>query len=161
MRSKIVRLLGLAVVLLAVAVLVAGRAGLFAGSRPSALGVGDGQLMPCPPTPNCVASQADSADAEHYVPPIAFRTDPASAWAVLLDAVRATRGAEIVTERSGYLHAQFSSRVLGFVDDVEFQLNAGAKRIHVRSASRLGRGDFGANRARIEAIRARLAAAEV
>lgn len=160
MRSRIVRFLGVAVALLAVAVLAAGWGGLFAGTRP-ALGVGDGQLMPCPSTSNCVASQVAPADAGHYVPPIVFRTDADKAWAALIDAVRGAERAAIVAERPGYLHVEFSSRVLGFVDDVEFQLDAGARRIHVRSASRLGRGDFGVNRARIEAIRARLAAAEV
>ena len=160
MRSRIILIAGAVLALLAVALLAAGWSGLLAGTRP-ALGVGDGQLMPCPPTPNCVASQANAADPAHHVAPIAFRTDAANAWAALIAAVRGTAGATIVAERPGYLHAEFSSPVLGFVDDVEFQLDAGAKRIHVRSASRLGRSDLGVNRARIEAIRARLAAAEV
>lgn len=160
MRSKSLRLLAVAVVLLAVAVLAAGWGGLLAGTRP-ALGVGDGRLMPCAATPNCVASQVDPSDAGHYVAPIVFRTDATNAWAALVDVIRRSERAVIVAERPGYLHAEFSSRVLGFVDDVEFQLDAGAKRIQVRSASRLGRGDFGVNRARVEAIRARLAATEV
>ncbi len=160
MRWRIVRVLGVVVALVAVAVLAAGRAGLFAGTR-TALGIGDGQLMPCPSTPNCVASRADSADAAHHIPPIAFRTEAQAAWTALAAAVRGAERAQIIDERPGYLRAEFASGVLGFVDDVEFQLDAGAKRIHVRSASRLGRGDFGVNRARIEAIRARLAAAEV
>jgi uncharacterized protein (DUF1499 family) len=161
MRSRIVRFLAVAVALLAVAVLAAVWGGLFAGTRPADLGIHDGQLPPCRPPPNCVASQVNPADAEHYIAPIAFRTDASGAWAALADAVRSSERAAIVVEQPGYLHAEFSSRVLGFVDDVEFQLDADAKRIHVRSASRLGRGDFGVNRARIEAIRARLAAAEV
>jgi len=161
MPLRIVRFLVVAAALLAVAVLAAGWGGLFAGTRPADLGIHDGQLAPCRPTPNCVASQVNPADAEHYVAPIAFRTDARSAWAALVAAARRSERAEIVAERPGYLRAEFSSRVLGFVDDVEFQLDAGARRIHVRSASRLGRGDFGVNRARIEAIRARLAAAGV
>lgn len=160
MRSRIVRVLGVVVALLVLGVLAAGRSGLFAGTRPTELGVRDGRLLPCPPTPNCVASQVDAADADHYVAPIVFVAEAPAAWAVLLDAVRGGRAA-IVVEQPGYLHAEFSSRVLGFVDDVEFQLDPRTKRIHARSASRLGRSDFGVNRARIEAIRARLAAAEV
>jgi uncharacterized protein (DUF1499 family) len=159
MRKKAVLIVIAVLALATIAVLVAGRAGLLAGTRP-ALGIGDGQLMPCPPTPNCVASWANPTDTAHHVAPIAFRTDPAKAWAALADAVRGTEGATVIEERSGYLRAEFASRVLGFVDDVEFQLDGG-KRIHVRSASRLGQGDFGVNRARIEAIRARLAAAGV
>jgi len=161
MRSRIVRFLVAGAVLLAVAVLAAGWSGLFAGTRPADLGIRDGRLAPCPPTPNCVASQVDSADAEHYVAPIGFRADAQAAWAALVDAVRGSGRAAIVAERPGYVSAEFSSRVLGFVDDVEFQLDAGARSIHVRSASRLGRSDLGVNRARVEAIRARLAAAEV
>jgi uncharacterized protein (DUF1499 family) len=42
---------------------------------------------------------------------------------------------------------------------VEFLLDPAARVIHVRSASRLGRRDFGTNRERIEAIRAALGAA--
>ena len=42
-----------------------------------------------------------------------------------------------------------------FVDDVEFRHDSAGQVIHVRSASRLGRRDFGVNRERIEAIRDR------
>jgi uncharacterized protein (DUF1499 family) len=160
MRSNTVLIVVAALVLATIAVLAAGRAGLFAGTPP-ALGIADGELLPCPPTPNCVVSQADPADATHHVAPITFHGDPAKVWAALADAVRATAGATILDEQAGYLRAEFVSRVLGFVDDVEFRLDSGAKRIHVRSASRLGRSDFGVNRARVEAIRARLAAREV
>jgi uncharacterized protein (DUF1499 family) len=45
-----------------------------------------------------------------------------------------------------------------FVDDAEFWFDPVAGVIQVRSASRVGRGDLGVNRARIESIRARLAA---
>ncbi len=161
MRSRIVRVVVVIAALLAVAVLAAGWGGLFAGTRPADLGVRDGRLAPCPPTPNCVASQVEPEDVEHYIAPLAFRTDAPAAWATLVEAVRGSRGAAIVTERPDYLYAEFSSRVLGFVDDVEFQFDAGARRVHVRSASRLGGSDLGVNRARIEAIRARLKAAEV
>jgi hypothetical protein len=99
MRSRIVRFLAVAVALLAVAVLAAGWAGLFAGTRP-ALGVGDGMLMPCPPTPNCVASQADPADAGHHIAPIVFRTDATAAWAALVDAVSRSERAVIVASGS-------------------------------------------------------------
>lgn len=161
MRSRIVRFLAVAVVLVIAAVLAVRWSGVLVETRPADLGIRDGRLAPCPATPNCVASQVDPDDTEHHVAAIKFRTDGGAAWAALVDAVRGSGRAEIVAERPGYLHAEFSSRILGFVDDVEFQLDPDARNIHVRSASRLGRGDFGVNRARIEAIRARLAAAEV
>jgi uncharacterized protein (DUF1499 family) len=132
------------------------------GERPGDLGVRDRRLAPCKPTPNCVASQADrAADPGHYVPPLAIRDDPQAAWAALVAAVRATPRAQIVAERPDYLHAEYASRVFGFVDDVEFQLDPSAKLVHVRSASRVGYSDFGVNRARIEEFRTRLAASGV
>ena len=67
----------------------------------------------------------------------------------------------IVEERADYLYAEFASRLLGFVDDVEFYFPPNERIIHVRSASRLGHSDFGVNRKRIEDIRAKLAAAGV
>jgi uncharacterized protein (DUF1499 family) len=133
-----------------------------AGERPGELGVRDGRLAPCKPTPNCVTSQADrAADPDHHVAPLALRGEPEAAWTALVADVRTTPRVLIVTERPGYLHAEYASRVFGFVDDVEFQQDASAKLVHVRSASRTGRSDFGVNRARIEALRTRLVAAGV
>ena len=63
----------------------------------------------------------------------------------------------MVKSEPAYLYAECSSRLMGYVDDVEFFLNRPAGVIHARSASRLGRSDFGVNRARIESIRAKLA----
>lgn len=132
--------------------------GLFAGRPPTNLGAKDGRLAPCPSSPNCVASQADPADATHYIAPIAFKGDARAAWRALREAIAASARARIVTERDGYLRAEFTSKVMGFVDDVEFLLDPGTRVIHVRSASRLGYRDFGVNRARIEALRAAVAA---
>jgi uncharacterized protein (DUF1499 family) len=60
----------------------------------------------------------------------------------------------IVTEAGDYLHAEATSRLFRFVDDVEFYVDRAAKVIHFRSASRVGRSDLGVNRARMEQIRA-------
>ncbi len=132
--------------------------GLFAGRPPSNLGVHDGRLTSCPRSPNCVASQGDPADATHYISPIAFKGDGRAAWRALRETVAASERVKLVDERDGYLRAEFATKLVGFVDDVEFLLDAPARVIHVRSASRLGYRDFGVNRARIEALRARLAA---
>jgi uncharacterized protein (DUF1499 family) len=64
----------------------------------------------------------------------------------------------IVAEEADYLHAECSSLVFGFVDDLEFQLDRLGMKIHVRSASRTGKYDFGVNRRRVEAIRQAFAA---
>jgi uncharacterized protein (DUF1499 family) len=57
----------------------------------------------------------------------------------------------IVSSSSNYLYAEFRSKLLGFVDDVEFFHDGAA--IQVRSASRLGRRDFHVNRKRVERLR--------
>jgi uncharacterized protein (DUF1499 family) len=132
--------------------------GLFAGRPPSNLGVTDGRLAPCPRSPNCVASQADPADATHFIAPIAFKGDAGAAWRRWREIVAASERVKIVDERDGYLRAEFATKLMGFVDDVEFLLDAPARVFHVRSASRLGHGDLGVNRARIEALRTRFAA---
>ena len=150
--------------LLTAAIIVAGGIvtrcgmGLFAGKRPEALGVKAGRLAPCKPTPNCVSSQADPGDATHYIAPIATRNDPAGTFAKLKRVVGANERVNIVSEGRDYVYAEFRSRVFGFVDDVEFWVDPNRGVIQVRSASRLGSSDLGVNRARIERIRAQVAA---
>jgi uncharacterized protein (DUF1499 family) len=68
-------------------------------------------------------------------------------------------GATLVTDRPDYLYVQFETRWMKYVDDAEFWFDPQAQVVHVRSASRIGRKDFGANRDRIEGIRAALAQA--
>ncbi len=129
---------------------------MFAGKRPGYLGVKDGKLARCKSTPNCVSSQADAADDEHYIAPIRFRGSSTDAIAAARKAVESMERATVLREEANYLYAEFRSKLLGFVDDVEFTHDEKAGVIHVRSASRLGRRDFGVNRARIEALRARI-----
>jgi uncharacterized protein (DUF1499 family) len=124
---------------------------MFDWRRPRNLGVIGGRLSPCRRTPNCVSSQADPADKEHYIAPIPFRGD---AIAAVRKAVESMPRARIISADSHYLYAEFRSALLGYVDDVEFHYDGSV--IHVRSASRLGRRDFGVNRARVEELRKRI-----
>jgi len=149
-----------AAAVIAVAMATGVMMGLFSGSRPENLGVREGRLAPCKSTPNCVSSQADAdKDAGHYVAPIRIGGSARDAWAALKSLLRAMPRVNIVAEKDDYLYAEFASRTMGFVDDVEFLFDQKAGVIHVRSASRLGRSDFGVNRDRIETLRDRLAAA--
>lgn len=132
---------------------------VFAGTRPDYLGAKDGRLARCKRSPNCVSSQADASDAEHYIAPIAFQGSAEAAMAAVRKAVQAMPRATVVRSEAGYLYAEFRSRLMGFVDDVEFLFDPAAGLIHVRSASRLGRRDFGVNRERIETLRGAIAAA--
>lgn len=140
-------------ILLAVALAAAGQLGWLAGQRPADLGVRDGRLKPPPQTPNGVSSQA--ADDGRRVEPLRYAGDGGAAFARLRDLVAVWPGASIVVQTPGYLHAEFRTRWLGFVDDVELLLDPAARVIHVRSASRLGHSDLGTNRRRVEAIRQR------
>jgi len=121
---------------------------MFNWRRPDNLGVTNGRLAPCRRSPNCVSSQAEPSDQEHYIAPIAFRGSMQS----LRAAIAALPLATIVVAEGDYLYAEFRTPILRFVDDVEF-LKAGDV-LQVRSASRLGRRDFKANRNRVEQLRA-------
>ena len=119
---------------------------------PSAnLGVRDRRLAPCPSSPNYVSSQ--SPDKEYYVEPLSYSSPTPGAMAALKNIILQKKRTKIVTETNTYLHAEFTSALWRFVDDVEFSCDEHAKLIHMRSASRMGRSDFGVNRKRIEDIR--------
>ena len=129
---------------------------MFSWKRPENLGVKDGKLAPPKRTPNNVSSQADPADAEHYIAPIAFKGDAVAAMAAARKAVESMQGSTVIRHEGNYLYAEFRSRLMRFVDDVELYSDDKAGLIHVRSASRLGRRDFGVNRARVESLRRRI-----
>ena len=142
---------------------VAGRMGALSGRQPDNLGLRDGRLKPPSKTPNSVSSQA-ALWPEHpqreraAIAPLAVRGDGPATMARLAVVIEAMHGARIVERRPDYLYAQYTTELMRFVDDVEFWFDPAAGVIQVRSASRIGHGDRGVNRARIEEIRARLAA---
>jgi uncharacterized protein (DUF1499 family) len=127
----------------------------FSGRRPQNLGVKNGKLASCPSSPNCVSSQVPKTDTTHYVAPFPYKGKPALAIGQLKAIVQMLPRTQIITESNNYLYVEFESRLLGYVDDVEFFVDSQEQKVHVRSASRLGESDFGVNRSRIETIRAR------
>jgi len=127
----------------------------FSGKRPTNLGVKDGKLAACPNTPNCVSSQAPDSDTEHKIAPLSYTASPTEAMTRLKSVIQSMERTEIIAEEENYLYAEFTSALMGYVDDVEFFLEPTTGKIQVRSASRLGQSDLGVNRKRIEAIRAR------
>jgi len=116
----------------------------------SAAGAGDADLPPCPSSPNCVSSH--DPDPDRRVDPIPFAGTAAEAREGIETAVRSFPRAVVVDSSPGRIRAEFRS-LLGFVDDVEFQIDEAAGVIHVRSASRKGYWDLGVNRRRVGAIR--------
>jgi uncharacterized protein (DUF1499 family) len=150
-------------VVLVLAAIGAGQAGLLQGTAPNDLGVRDGRLKPPSNTDNSVTSQAglypehpQRAYAE--IAPLALRGDGPATIARIKAVVGAMDGAKIIKSEPNYLYAQYTTRLMKFVDDVEFWYDPTAHVIQVRSASRVGKSDLGVNRKRIEAVRAALAA---
>lgn len=128
--------------------------GLLSGKRPADLGVKNGNLKAPPSSPNAVSSQATGG--YHRIVPLTYGGSQEQAMKALKAIIENTPNTRIVETKPDYLYAEYTSALMGFVDDVEFYFPANARIIHVRSASRLGHSDLGANRKRIEAIRARL-----
>ena len=154
--GALILLLAGAVAGLALHVATANGDTVFSWKRPGNLGVKDGRLAPPKRTPNSVSSQADAADSEHYIAPIPFKGDALAAMAALRKAVEGMNGATVIRHEGNYLYAEFRTKLMRFVDDVEFTFDEKSGLIHLRSASRLGRRDFGVNRARVESIRRRI-----
>ncbi|MBL0142865.1 MAG: DUF1499 domain-containing protein [Betaproteobacteria bacterium] len=130
--------------------------GLFSGKRPADLGLHDGKLRGGDWRPNWVSSRAPASDVTHYIAPLSFSGDATDAWKSLEEIIRTTPRANVITRDARYMHVEFFSKAMGFVDDAEFALDAAAGVIHVRSCARLGVRDFGVNRDRVEALRAEL-----
>jgi len=158
----LIRILLLIAVVLAGLLLLAGQWGLLRGKPPTHLGVIDGKMRPPSQTENSVSSQA-SLYVDHpmrgyaEIAPIAYTGDAAAAWKKLEHAVaklpRTSISVNKKIDTGYYLYAQCTTLILRFTDDVEFFMDEANHVIHVRSASRLGRKDFGVNRQRIETAR--------
>ncbi len=118
--------------------------------EPDNLGLQNGQLKPCPSTPNCVCSESHSqSDSQHFIEAI---TGNAQTWDALKQ-VMLEQGGDIQEASGDYMHIIFSTAVFHFVDDVELRFDREQHLIHLRSASRIGRSDFGVNRKRVETLK--------
>ena len=113
---------------------------------------GKSSLADCPDTPNCQCSEASRQSQR--VARLAISQNPANSIATLASIIEGMPGMTIVQSDEKYLYATATTRIMQYVDDIEFLLDEDTKSIQVRSASRLGRSDFGANAKRIDAIRA-------
>ena len=110
------------------------------------------RLPPCPSSPNCVSTQAQ--DAGHAIAPFRYRKSRVEAKEALKEVIRSLPRTKLVEEDESYLHYEFTSLLIRFVDDVEFLFDDETKTIHFRSASRTGYGDLGVNHTRMEQVRA-------
>jgi uncharacterized protein (DUF1499 family) len=119
--------------------------------RPLNIGITDGKLSLCPDSPNCVSSQ--SSDKRHCIEPVRYEGTEQRAMERLVGVIQGIKRCRIITIEDHYIHAEFTSALFRFVDDVEFYFDSEAKIIHMRSASRIGYFDFGVNRERLEKLR--------
>ena len=115
------------------------------------VGLIDGKFYPCPETPNCVSTQ--STDEQHKIEPIIYELTQEEAIAKIVGIINSMKRTIIITQTEDYVYAEFKSKLFKFVDDVEFYFDDKEKKIHFKSASRVGRNDFGVNRKRMENIR--------
>lgn len=106
-------------------------------------------LTKCPDKPNCVCSEYE-LDIEHYIAPLQISYNFALEDIKSIKQVIVQMGGEITVERDTYLSAIFKSGVFGFVDDFEIRIDKQNQQIHLRSASRVGKSDFGVNKKRVE-----------
>jgi uncharacterized protein (DUF1499 family) len=113
----------------------------------------------CPSSPNCVSSLA--TDKEHFIAPFKIVGAINAASIALKNALLSQKRVVITEETENTLHAEATSLIFRFVDDVDVILDSEARLFHIRSASRMGYGDFGVNRKRVETLRSQLKAAGV
>ena len=157
----IVKSIAVVLVLVALAAVAAGQFGLLQGHAPANLGVHDGRLLPPSRTPNSVTSQAalhpdHPMRARAEIAPLPLSGSGPETIARIQAIVEAMSGSRVVKREPDYLYVQFTSRLLRFVDDTEFWFDPAAQVVQVRSSSRIGHGDRGVNRARVDHIRAQL-----
>jgi uncharacterized protein (DUF1499 family) len=113
------------------------------GPVPEDLGVRGGSLSPCAAPAHC--ARADWP-----------RTDPEAALDALVPILETTEGVRIVERDGPYLHATATSRLFGFVDDLELYALPASGVLQARSSSRLGDSDLGVNGRRLAALRQEL-----
>lgn len=119
-----------------------------AGSPPNNLGVTNSQLAPCPSSPNCVSSYA--TDKDKKVAPWIYNGTQEQAQKKLVELLQAKENVTLIEDSPSYIRAEFETALMGFVDDVEFVIEDGI--VKMRSASRVGYSDLGANKDRIDAL---------
>jgi uncharacterized protein (DUF1499 family) len=110
-----------------------------------------GTLSMCGYKPNCVCSFENRPN--HMIAPLEWNRTEAEGIEKIETLIRSLPRVRVITRTDNYLHAEFTTLIFGFVDDVEFLADEKSRTIHLRSASRLGYSDLGANRSRLENLR--------
>ena len=109
-------------------------------------------LDPCPSSPNCVCSQEDPADTQHYIEALDYDGPADTAINAIAQVIESSDRTTITNQSENRVDAVFVSKIFRFKDDVSFLVDTDSKKIHFRSASRVGKSDLGANRKRLDAL---------
>jgi len=112
-------------------------------------GIEEGRLKPCPNRENC----RNSDDPQEKFQIAAINDVSGEKWQGLIDVMARLPRTKLVSQNESYRHFTQTSKLMRFVDDIEFHYRPEIGEIAVRSASRLGYRDFGVNEERIEQIR--------
>lgn len=127
-------------------------------------GLRQGELAPCPGRRDCVSTQ--DKQPRLHIRPLTYTSTQALARSDLLIAISVVGESRIVSNHRNYLRVEYPIAIrsrqsaeyyyqpANAVDDVEFYLVPGKHVIEMRSIAKLGLLDLGANRARLERIRA-------
>lgn len=125
--------------------------GILEGRPPETLGLKNNGLLECPKKQNCVYTNSNFL--EFRISPLPFNSTANESIKKIRDVILDIKGAKLITENPDYIHVEFKSSILGFVDDLEIYCDPSKQQCLVRSASRMGYSDFGVNRTRVEKIR--------
>ncbi len=110
-------------------------------------------LKACPDSPNCVSSLANGS---HAIEPFILAANPMEGWQKVISTLSKMERIKVIHSSEETIHAEATSLIFRFVDDIDLVFNKEEKRIDIRSASRIGYSDFGANRKRLEQLRSLL-----
>lgn len=111
-------------------------------------------LAPCPSSPNCVSSLSGNEDRR--VQPLDVSDNRETSMERLQAVLDTLPRVEYDVVGQSRIQARFKSLILRFTDDVTFYVRETGV-VEVRSASRVGYWDLGANRRRVESLREQLA----
>jgi|GEM_PF-2576765 len=123
------------------------------GIAPSHLGPQGSEgktFFPCSSTSNCISTTEDPSQ-ENYIEPIPYTEPKEMAYSKMVRVIESRQGCVIKTKKENYIWAECTSAIFKFVDDLEIIFNM-KNEIHMKSASRKGKLDFGVNKKRLNEI---------
>ena len=97
------------------------------------------ELKPCIQVSHCVREELNVEKID-------------SPYEKVISIVQNSPRTKIVESDGDYLHAEVTSRIMKYVDDLEISFLPETNNLIIRSESRVGDGDFGVNRKRVDLI---------